>query len=154
MSIFRGAFNEKILRMNDYLFVKYYRWFEYLNRVYRKHRINWQEDCLELAISNLSFLQGLQTAAIGIILFYKFVYNKVVDRFLSEGTIDVFFFIIVLFPFIIYKKKNRKRYVNKDYYKKVLSDIRWQKKSVIWSIFYIIITLALVLISMLYIVKS
>lgn len=108
MPIFRGALNEKILRMNDYLFVKYYRWFEYLNRVYRKHRINWQEDCLELAISNLSFLQGLQTAAIGIILFYKFVYNKVVDRFLSEGTIDVFFFIIGSFPIYYLPKKEQK----------------------------------------------
>lgn len=133
--------------MNDYLFVKYYRWFERLNRIYRKYGMNWQEDCMELAISNLSFLQGLQTSAMVFILLGQFVSGKVINHFANENVEYVFIAMVILLPFIVYHKLNRKRYITKEYYKKVLADTRWKKKSGIWSVFYIVITLILIFIS-------
>lgn len=100
----------------DYMFVKLYQWFEYLNRINRKYGIAWEEDSLWSAIFGLSVLQSILFVSATLWLFYFLEYDKlliVLRTTVSEEIYSVIYLALFILPMVICY------YRNKLYYKDV-----------------------------------
>lgn len=138
--------------INDYMFVKFYRWFDLLNKSYRKLNIAWEEDCVWSAILSLSFLQGILIDSlvlfmIGVLKHTKFAVS-LTEYMINVGFLYYFQIIVSLFPIGICYLLNRIYYINKENYKAVLSYWSKRKQSSIWAILLFFICFFLIYMAM------
>ncbi len=137
----------------DYMFVKLYQWFEYLNRINRKYGIAWEEDSLWSANFGLSVLQSIQTFSIGMALSYLLgcdEYILLAKSYLPENVKEIVFLLIWVTPLVIFYYFNKKRYIDKNDYKKIVSKIRKNKVSNVWAVLYFIATWLIFILLVLY----
>ena len=139
--------------LSDYMFVKLYQWFEYLNRINRRYGIAWEEDSLWSAIFGLSVLQSIQTFSIGMALSYLLgcdEYILLAKSYLPENVKEIVFLLIWVTPLVIFYYFNKKRYIDKNDYKKIVSKIRKNKVSNVWAVLYFIATWLIFILLVLY----
>ena len=97
----------------DYMFVKLYQWFEYLNRINRKYGIAWEEDSLWSANFGLSVLQSILFVSATLWLFYFLEYDKlliVLRTTVSEEIYSVIYLALFILPMVICYYRNKLYY--------------------------------------------
>ncbi len=126
----------------DYIFYKFYQWYELLNKSYHRLNIDWEEDSIWSATLSISLLQGILIDSlfifvIGILKHAKFVVS-LTEYMVNAGLLYYFQIIISLFPIGVCYLLNRIYYIDKGNFKAALSYWNKRKQSGIWAILFFI----------------